>query len=199
MNYLAHIYLSGENDQLKIGNFIADHVKGRSYQDYSIEVQKGILLHRQIDSFTDNDPVFKRSKKRLDHRYGLYRGVVIDIFYDHLLARSWDSYSDVPLPMYSREFYKTLMFNYDMLPERVQYLTTHMIRQDWLSSYAEVEGIQRVLEGMDRRTKGLSGMRHAVEDLQQNYSEFELDFNEFFKKLCTFSDEKLIEITKRLS
>ena len=184
---------------MKIGNFIADHVKGRSYRNYAIDVQKGILLHRQIDSFTDNDPLFKRSKSRLDNRYGLYRGVVIDIFYDHMLAKNWDSYSDVPLSRYSREFYETLLTNYDILPEKVQHLTRYMIGQDWLSSYADMEGIQRVLEGMDRRTQGRSGMQRAGEDLRENYREFEIDFHEFFKKLCTFSAEKLTEITDQFS
>ena len=88
MNYLAHIYLSGDRELIRIGNFIADHIKGKKYQAFSQGIQKGILLHRQIDSFTDNHEIVRKSKRRLHERYGLYRGVIIDIFYDHYLAKN---------------------------------------------------------------------------------------------------------------
>ena len=92
MNYLAHIYLSGEDDFVKIGNFIADGIKGRKYKLYPGKIQIGILLHRKIDWFSDNDDIFKKSKRRLDKKYGHYKGVIIDIFYDHFLAKNWKNF-----------------------------------------------------------------------------------------------------------
>ena len=94
MNFLAHIYLSGNNDMLKIGNFMADSVRGHHYLDYPDEIRKGILLHRYIDTFTDAHPIYRKSKHRLHEKYGHYSGVIMDIVYDHFLAKNWNNYSD---------------------------------------------------------------------------------------------------------
>jgi acyl carrier protein phosphodiesterase len=96
MNFLAHIYLSGDNDLLKIGNFMADSIRGHHYEDYPTEIRKGILLHRAIDSFTDMHPIYRQSKHRLHEKYGHYSGVIMDIFYDHFLAKNWNKYSNEP-------------------------------------------------------------------------------------------------------
>ena len=92
MNFLAHIYVSGDNDLVKIGNFMADSIRGHSYDVYPMEIQKGILLHRSIDSFTDMHPIYRQSKHRLHEKYGHYSGVIMDIFYDHFLAKNWKTY-----------------------------------------------------------------------------------------------------------
>ena len=152
MNYLAHIYLSGENDQVKIGNFIADGIKGTKYKSYSREIQIGILLHRKIDWFSDNNNILRTSKRRLDDRYGHYKGVVIDIFYDHFLAKNWTNYSGIPLTIYTQSFYRLLQNNKEILPERIKYLMKYMIKDDWLTNYGNLRGIESVLIGMDRRT-----------------------------------------------
>ena len=101
MNFLAHIYLSGDNDLLKIGNFMADSIRGNSYENYPDEIKKGILLHRSIDSFTDMHPVYRKSKHRLHEKYGHYSGVIMDIFYDHFLAKNWANYSNKKLEEYA--------------------------------------------------------------------------------------------------
>lgn len=194
MNYLAHIYLSDNKKPIQIGNFIADSVKGKSYQRFPKEIQKGILLHRQIDWFTDNDIIVKKSKRRLDKRYGLYKGIIIDIFYDHFLAKNWRNYNDIPLKDFTHEFYKVLNNEFEILPERVQFLTPYMIENDWLTSYASFEGIEKVLIGMNKRTQEKSQMHLAINDLKAHYEEFEQDFTLFFKKLRNFSAQKIIEI-----
>jgi acyl carrier protein phosphodiesterase len=196
MNYLAHIYLSGENELLKIGNFMADHIKGSKYKTYPQDIQKGILLHRQIDSFTDNNKVARISKRRLNERYGLYKGIIIDILYDHFLAKNWNAYSEIQLGDYSKEFYRLLQQNYEVLPEKIQHMSKYMIKDDWLKSYAQVEGIQQVLSGMNRRTGGKSNMDQAIHDLEMHYDDFESDFTSFFDELCYFSERKLSEIDK---
>ncbi len=196
MNFLAHIYLSGDNDELKIGNFIADGIPGNKYKHYSKEIQKGILLHRQIDSFTDTHPVVRKSKKRLHPRYRHYAGVIIDILYDHYLAKNWSVYSDVDLNEYAKQFYDLLMANHHILPEKIKYLLPYMIKGNWLYSYRTLEGIEDVLIGMNRRTKNKSKMNLAIEDLKLHYSEFEDDFTSFFDDLRNIS-AKQIEILNK--
>lgn len=194
MNFLAHIYLSGNNEMHRIGNFMADHIKGRKYKNYEEEVQKGILLHRQIDSYTDQHAIVRKSKKRLDSKYGLYRGVVIDIFYDHMLAKNWSSYTEVPLPVFAKSFYSDLEKHREILPDKVLYMMKYMIPNDWLSNYAHIYGIERVLIGMNRRTGGESKMDEAILDLNQNYLDIEDDFTMFFEELRSFCTLKMIEI-----
>jgi len=197
MNYLAHIYLSEDHELIRIGNFMADHVKGSKYKAYPTEVQKGILLHRKIDWFTDQNEIARKSKRRLHDRYGLYRGVIIDIFYDHMLAANWADYSAVPLQEYAASFYQSLESHQDLLPDKVKYMTGYMIQNDWLTSYADPEGIRQVLSGMNRRTEGRGKMDRAIEDLLEHYDDFELDFRNFFKKLRTFSSQNLKELDEQ--
>ncbi|MDX1762593.1 MAG: ACP phosphodiesterase, partial [Christiangramia sp.] len=180
MNFLAHIYLSGENDQVKIGNFMADSIKGKKYLKYSEEIQKGIILHRAIDYYTDTHPIFKESTQRLFPKYGHYSGIIVDIFYDHFLAANWNNYSDTPLRIYTKEFYELLHENYQVLPAKVKNFLPYMERDNWLLSYAEIEGIRQVLTGMHRRTAGKSDMHLATKELKEYYKEFENEFETFF-------------------
>ena len=196
MNYLAHIALSGDSELIKIGNFIADGVKGKKYELFPEDIQKGILLHRQIDWFTDNDEVVRKSKRRLNVQYGHYKGVIIDILYDHFLAKNWKLYFHTPLQVFTHAFYKILEDNIDVLPERAKYATSYMIKDDWLTNYAKIEGIEKVLIGMNNRTEGRSKMNLAIKDLKDHYNDFDQDFTIFFEKLRTFSAEKLQEINK---
>lgn len=178
---------------------MADHVKGSSYKEFPISMQKGILLHRQIDSYTDGDEIVKRSKRRLHARYGHYKGVIIDIVYDHFLARDWERYHDQPLEEFSRDFYKQLKAHWSYLPEKVQNLSHYMINQDWLTSYSHLQGIQQVLRGMNRRTGGKSQMDLAMEDLRNFNHEFGEDFHQFFEKLRIFCHQKREEINEQFN
>jgi len=180
MNYLAHLYLSGKNEDILIGNFIADSVKGSKYKNYPTEIQRGVVLHRQIDTHTDAHPNFRTSTKRLHKNYGHYSGVIVDIFFDHFLAKNWSSYSSISLVSYAQECYSILNKNITMMPEKAQYILSYMIKGNWLLSYASIEGISGVLSGMNRRTNGRSGMDKAVFELEQYYSEFEHDFEIVF-------------------
>ncbi|MBP0902278.1 ACP phosphodiesterase [Mariniflexile gromovii] len=193
MNYLAHIYLSGDNDLITIGNFIADGIKGKSYKNYPKDIQIGILLHRNIDTFTDAHPTVRLSTKRLHEKYGHYSGIIVDILYDHFLAKNWDTYSDIPLKNYVETFYNSLENNFEILPQRIQKMMPYMLTDNWLLSYASIEGISRVLAGMNRRTKNVSGMDEAVKELELFYNEFETEFSSFFDELISFSKERLKE------
>tara|TARA_R110002050_G_scaffold97971_2_gene203624 strand:+ start:9914 stop:10513 length:600 start_codon:yes stop_codon:yes gene_type:complete len=191
MNYLAHIYLSGDNDIVTIGNFIADGIKGKDYKKYPKDIQVGILLHRNIDTYTDAHKTVRKSTKRLHEKYGHYSGVIVDILYDHFLAKNWKKYSDIPLDNYVNTFYNSLEKHYDLLPLRIQKMMPFMMTDNWLLSYASIEGISRVLDGMNRRTKNRSGMNEAVQELEEFYNEFENEFTVFFDELIIFSKEKL--------
>ncbi len=199
MNFLAHIYLSGDNKLVTIGNFVADGVRGNKYKLYPKEIQMGILLHRAIDTFTDAHPVFRRSTKRLHKNYGHYSGVIVDIFYDHFLAKNWQDYSNIPLAEYVGNFYKDLNKHFVHLPPRFKRLTPFMIEDNWLLSYATLDGIQLVLDGMNQRTKGISKMDEATKELKVYYEDFENDFTEFFSELIDFSNTKRLEIEKQFN
>ena len=198
MNYLAHIYLSGDNDLITIGNFIADGIKGKSYKKYSTNIQIGILLHRHIDSYTDAHKTFRLSTKRLHKKYGHYSGVIVDILYDHFLAKNWDRYSDIPLNEYIEKFYDSLEANYDILPVRIQKMMPYLLTDNWLLSYASIDGISRVLDGMNRRTKNRSSMNEAIVELEAFYSEFENEFSAFFDELIMSSKKKLETLKQEL-
>lgn len=191
MNFLAHIYLSGNNDLIKIGNFIADGIRGHDYEQFPIDVQKGILIHRAIDTFTDAHPVFRQSKHRLHEAYGHYSGVIMDIFYDHFLAKNWIRYSDEKLEDYAERFYQSLRDNYDWLNPKTQAMMPSMIGRNWLASYATIEGIGMILFQMDHRTKNRVSMQNAVNELQEYYAEFETEFTTFFEELRAHVQQKM--------
>ena len=138
MNYLAHIYLSGDNPQLKIGNFIADSVKGKQFIKFSPEIQKGIILHRAIDNFTDTHKIVKKSVHRLFPMYSHYSTVIVDILYDHFLASNWKMYCEIPLEDYAQDFYGLLYDNFEDLPEKVQQFLPYMEEDNWLVSYKSI-------------------------------------------------------------
>lgn len=191
MNFLAHIYLSGDNEELILGNFIADSIKGKKYLKYPPGVQKGILLHRGIDHYTDTHPIVRKSSSKLHKNYSHYAGVIVDIFYDHFLASQWEKYSDVPLEDFVANFYKLLYNNFDLLPAPIQNFLPYMVSENWLLSYASIHGISRILHQMNLRTKNIVQMDRAVNELQEHYLEFQQEFNLFFPNLQEFSVEKI--------
>lgn len=191
MNYLAHIYLSGEDEELKIGNFIADSVKGKKFIHFPQRVQKGIILHRAIDTYTDSHPTVRMSTHRLFKNYSHYSSVIVDIYYDHFLAANWEDYSNVPLEQYVADFYDLLQKNNSILPIRVKQFLPYMINANWLLSYASVEGIGRILWQMNQRTGKKSKMDLAVKELQLHYPLFEKEFKSFFMDLERFTKEQI--------
>ncbi len=194
MNFLAHVYLSENNPKIIIGNFIADHVIGNKYNHFDAEIQQGIKLHRHIDTFTDAHPIVRKSKRRLHERYGHFDGIIIDLFYDYFLAKNWNDYSEIPLKLYSQGIYTLLQNNLDILPSKTKKILPYLIEYDWLFNYQFFDGMEKVLIGMNKRTKGRSKMNEAITDLKNLEKEFEADFTSFFKDLRIFSAQKLKEI-----
>ncbi len=194
MNFLAHLYLSGDISDIKIGNFIADGVRGKQSKEFSTQIQQGILLHRAIDAFTDAHTCVDTSVARLKSTQGRFAPVVVDIFYDHFLAKNWDNYHEQPLINYAKEFYAFVRTYWEILPERVREVVFYMEKQNWLYNYSSMKGMIKAFEGMSKRTKFLSNMLTAPQDLEKDYLLFEEDFTTFFPQLVEFSKKKLEEI-----
>ncbi len=178
-----------------VGNFIADHIRGNNFLMFSKEIQQGIFLHRAIDTFTDAHEVVRKSKRRLHKRYRHYDGVIIDILYDHFLAKNWANYSAIPLNIYTKGIYELFMEKSAELPLKSQQFITYMVDYDILYNYQFEDGIERVLKGMNNRTKGKSQMNLAIEDLKILKNELQEDFTLFFEDLIAFTNQKLKELT----
>lgn len=173
MNYLGHIYLSGENEKLLVGNFIGDYVKGRQHENYSSEIKKGILFHRAIDDFTDKNEHWILIKEKLRPIYKRYSGVVSDIFVDHFLAKNWNNFSEIQLDWYSKWVYAIFLKHFEVLPKRVQEFMPFLIQHRRLQSYAKIKGIDMSLRIMSLRTTLPDKTDVAVHFLKEEYSEFE--------------------------
>lgn len=193
MNYLAHLYLSFGHKEIMVGNYIADAVKGRQIEKFSDNIQKGIRLHRNIDTFTDTHPIVENSKARIRERYRKYAGVVIDMYYDHFLAAGWDAYSSDDLNSFTRQSYKELLKYWTIMPARMKRILPIMAAGNWLASYAEISNIGMALKGMSRRTTFDSGMENAGEELRIHYHDLKKDFSAFFPELIGFSKRQLIQ------
>ena len=194
MNFLAHIFLSGDDEEVMIGNFIADAVKGKDYLGYSDGIIKGVLLHRRIDAFTDSHVVVGQSKQRLRPKYRKYAGVIVDMYYDHFLSKYWENYSEVSLSQFVGNAYEVFQSRIDCLPPRIQLMLPHMIEFDWLTNYAHLEGITGALGGLSRRARYDSRMEYAVSDLKQDYCKYKCEFELFFPELMNFSFQQQKEL-----
>lgn len=177
---------------------MADGIHGKHFDNFPMDIQKGIVLHRSIDTFTDAHPIFRQSTNRLHAKYHHYSGIIVDIFYDHFLAKNWNKYSDEKLEDFTERFYQSLRDNFDFLNEKTKKMMPYMIDHNWLVSYKTIEGIEIILKQMDNRMKSRvkqeSNMRFSVVELKTYYSEFESEFTAFFKEIIVHSNQKKITL-----
>jgi acyl carrier protein phosphodiesterase len=187
MNHLLHFLLARDDEDLRLGSVLGDIVKGRverfAHPGVTPQLRTGIQLHRTIDSFSDQHPAVRRSKQRLAPRYGRLSGVLVDVFYDHVLARTWESHHRAPLTDFTQDVYRTLRTNLPRLPPAIHPLVHAMTRHDWLLSYADIDGIDRALRGMAHRMPVARGIAPAAADLERQYDDFADDFAAFFPEL----------------
>lgn len=189
MNYLAHLYLAEDTPESCIGNLLGDFVKGslENHQfRYSQEILKGIKTHRQVDFFTDTHLVYRKSKQRLNKIHRHFSGVIIDIFYDHFLAKNWSFFASDSLELFSQNIYRILENNRLILPERMQRVLPVMKAENWLVLYRDFPGIELTFQRLSRRVKRENNLLLAIEDLEQNYVEIEADFLAFFPQAIDF-------------
>ncbi|MFD2516017.1 ACP phosphodiesterase [Pontibacter locisalis] len=190
MNFLAHAFLSGDDPDLLLGNFIADSVKGKQLDLYTPAVANGIRLHRLIDTFTDTHEVVGETKARLRPKYKKFAPVIADMYYDHFLASRFERFGKESLQVYTQWVYAIIQKSFDLLPERMQHIFPHMMQHDWLSGYAQLEGLNRALTGMSRRASFVSGMETAALELQENYSLYAAEFEDFFPELILYAEKE---------
>lgn len=191
MNHLAHLFLSQSDINLMIGNFIADHVKGKQINSFSKEIVRGIKMHREIDAFTDHHPTVKQSKERLYPKYHKYSSVIVDMFYDHILARNWDTYSPISLKSFASSSYQILNAQSELFPEHSKRFLHYMSKYDWLTDYVTLEGISKALNGLAQRANFDSKMDQSPIDLKRDYKEYEAEFKVFFPLLFEHCQEWL--------
>lgn len=186
MNFLAHLYLSGDNVDTRLGNFIGDHVKGSSLSRYSDGIQKGIFLHRAIDFYTDTHPATFEVRQLFREGYRKYSGVVVDVFFDHFLARYWGTFSPFPLKGFTRKFYYQMVLRYRELPKTIRNFLPFLIQTNRLYSYHRIEGVEQTLRIMSNVTSLPDKTEFAIETLMYNYSFIRDQFLLFFPDLIDF-------------
>ena len=196
---MAHIYLSGDDDDIKIGNFLGDFVKGRlnklTSNLYSEGVVKGMALHREIDYFTDNHPIVRKSIDRLQPKYHKFSGIVVDMFYDHVLAKNFHQYSTISLEQYALNFYELIESRKSEIPEPMQRMVNSMVTRDWFVGYKSLVGIDWALTGISKRLSFESGIENATEELKKDYELYESEFQQFFPEIISNSIRFVEKIT----
>ncbi|HSO87254.1 MAG TPA: ACP phosphodiesterase [Draconibacterium sp.] len=190
MNYLAHLFLSGNDEQTMVGNFIGDHVKGNDWEKFPENIRKGILMHRQIDVFTDSHQKFREAKALFRPEFGLYSGIIVDFLYDHFLAGNWNNYSDITLRTFAKRSHAILLQNFMILPVRVQGFLPFLIQNRRLESYATIAGIMQALKIMSNYTSLPAKQDFVMHTLQANYDFFNLNFKDFMFDIIQFITEK---------
>jgi len=186
MNYLAHLYFSGNNKDIKLGNFFADWIKGKEQNwnpNFNSNIKKGITMHRFIDSYTDNNVSISNMANKFHTEYHHYSKIVTDILLDHFLAKNWFLFSDIELDKFTFDFYKILISNFFILPKQVKIFLPFMISSNRLSSYKTLEGIQKTLEIMSRNTSLPAKTNFAIDIIKNNYDNFESESIIFLKVL----------------
>jgi len=192
VNYLAHLYLSPPGEDALLGSLLGDFVKvpltsTEVSARYGTEVTRAIELHRRIDSFTDAHSVVTASRNRVSSSRRRYAGIMVDMFYDHFLAKYWDEFHHCPLDVFTADFYRLLMRRYAQLPERAQRTARYMVDLDWLGSYAQLESIDTALNRMSQRLRRTNTLVDSADELKACYTEFEQDFRRFLPDVVAFA------------
>lgn len=188
MNYLFHLFLSGDDPEILVGNFMGDFVKGPLGNSYPPRLRQGIELHRRIDSFARDQVHFNHSRLRLGTQFGLYRGILVDLYYDHFLAQSWSQWSQEPLDDYLGRIRLVVEGQRFLLPERLQGILP-IIFEEMLPSYLEPAGIGRALERMSRRVKRANPLAGGGAELIRHYEGLREDFLGFLPEARQFAEK----------
>ncbi|MGF1534267.1 MAG: ACP phosphodiesterase [Bernardetiaceae bacterium] len=195
MNFLAHAFLSRLHPLWQVGGFLGDFVKGNSFDNaYPPAISAGIRLHRQIDAFTDSHALIHRCNALLYPTQGKYAPVLTDVFFDHLLAKHWATYTNAPLQDFVRKYYTTLHTHQSLFPPKAQRTYTYMHAQDWLTHYATEAGIRQALRGLHRRARFPNQINNAWPDFLEHQSQWETAFAAFMPAIMDASQKTLTEL-----
>ena len=186
MNYLAHLYLADDSPESILGNLLGDFLKGQGTEGYCDEIKKGIRLHKSVDTYTDSHPIVRESKRLISPVNRRYAGILIDVFYDHFLAKNWLIYSSVSLQDFTIKVYDILQSYQEILPASLKRGLPQMITKNLLMSYAEISGISIALQRLSLRLKRANSLGRSEEELVANYERFEVNFSQFFPELIDY-------------
>lgn len=195
MNYLAHVYLARASDAAMVGALLGDFAKADVTGLYMPEVAREIMLHRQIDSYTDRHRVVQAALALFPQGRRRYAGILLDVFYDHRLSLRWAEYNAEPRAEFIARFYAALNDHRAILPQRLAEIAPYMVSQDWLGRYATMDGVQWAIERISRRLSRNGGLlRAGLEDLHQHYAALAAGFDEFFPELVTFAAQARVQL-----
>lgn len=196
MNFLAHFYLSGEDDDLALGNYLGDFLTSREKAILPVSVQKGVDLHHEIDRYTDSHPAFKESVAKLRPKFRKYAPVIVDIYYDHFLALDWEDHHEEDLAEYAKTKYQLLQSKHELLSPKAKRFFQYMLNSNILLNYRNMQDLQRVFFGMSRRASFDSGMEQAVDFLGDHHHDFKGEFVAFFPDIKRHIGEYLGDYRK---
>lgn len=189
MNFLAHLYLAQDSDAGRLGGILGDFVKGALPPSLPVLVAQEIRIHRRIDAFTDEHPVVRAAKAHFDPAHRRFAGIVLDVFFDHVLASRWEAYSDLPLEAFAARFYGSLDRHADLLPEAFARIRPSLVAHDWLTSYRDFGNVERALSRMSRRLRRGEGLVACAGDLAPAYGPLTEAFETFFPELQAYVRE----------
>lgn len=192
MNFLAHLYLSCDQEALLVGNFLADYVKNKELDQYPDGIRKGIILHRKIDSYTDNHPEVLKGVRRLYKQHSKYAAVIVDVWYDYLLTHNWARYSDQSLETFTQSVYQTLNDNLAIMPSKMQGFVPQMIADNWLMGYGQLEGIAYTFKRMRRRLSKPEYLDQVMESMERDLPLLQEEFNTFFPDVIDYVQKECV-------
>ncbi len=191
MNYLAHLYLSGNSEEQLIGNLLGDHVKGIIKDQFSEEVRKGLILHRKIDSYTNSHSLAQANLKLFTPDRRRFAGIIMDVCYDHFLIKNWSNYSSIELHEFISNVHHILQNHKQFFIGRLKFLLCRKTLEHLLGTNGSMEGIEFTLDRISNRMKRGDKLRGALEEIEENYDAFELSFSGFFPDLIHYCDSTL--------
>ncbi len=189
MNFLAHLFLSCEREPLVVGNFIADFIRNKELPNYSPEIQEGILLHRQIDHFTDVHPLVLQGVRRLYTDHHKYAPVIIDVYYDYFLSHAWGAFTDEPLQGFTKRIYHILTDNLEVMPPKLQQQLTMMVADDWLMNYSTFPGMEATFQRMSRRVSRPDDLQGVMQSMERDHDLLAQEFSQFFPEVIQMTKE----------
>lgn len=187
MNYLAHIYLARQSDDAMVGALLGDFTKANAVDAYAPDIAREIRIHRKVDSFTDSHPIVSDARKLFQKGTRRFAGISLDVFYDHVLAKSWGSYAEIPLELFTGQFYQALLARRNLLPDRLAQVAARMAEHDWLASYREFDNVRIAVTRMSGRlSRNGELLRATLVDLEAHYNALSEGFHVFFPELIAF-------------
>ncbi len=192
MNYLAHLYLSSESPEALVGAMLGDFVKGAMKDSYPTKIRRGIELHRSVDTFTDAHEIVRDCKRLFSAERRRFAGILLDIFFDHFLAKNWSQFSEVELKNFTAQAYQHLQSQEDWLTPDLARVVPMMSSEDWLANYQRIDWVEFTLTKLAKRVRRGEAISTGIIELLENYDALENSFSEFFPALIAFvAQEKL--------